>query len=226
MQDHERPRWDRAGGIREETARWIEHQEKASRGPVPRRVGIGEGQLVRLLEEGLLHQRLLGRQPGRDAAGDQIVQLPRRHRLVLGAEPHPQPRPVGAADDAVHMHALRDHAETRQRAAIQHPQHRPGAGDANIKKLVPDAEEAALRQAGQGFRQRLAAHARPAQPRGQSNTARVKVEIARPEHQRLGKLRPHPANLRLPDPERDQPRRRGEVVAGVDMAREGRHRPL
>ena len=173
-----------------------------------------------------LHQGFGRRQPRRNAARDQIIKLPRRHRLVARPDANPDMQPIRAAHQAIHMHALGHDAKSRQRAAVQRGQHRPIAGLAHVKGFAPDAQKPTLSQAGQGGGERIAPRPAGLQAAGDGHTMLVKMKIARAKGQRAGQIRRDEAHLRTAHVKGEETGGGGDVVAGSDMPGEAVHRPI
>ncbi len=170
-----------------------------------------------------LEQRLHRREPRRDAARYQVVELARGHALVLGAPAHPEVQAVRTPHAAVHVDAVRDDAERRERAAVEAGQHlRIGFG-ADIEGLTTELHDAGRRQVRRDPRQRVRARF----DAGTGHQLQPVIDRAegiaeRPESLRdLGR---QPSDPRGTDVPRNELRRRSGVVAGFDVAVQGTHR--
>ena len=132
----------------------------------------------------LLGQGFGDGEAGRDAAGDEVVELARIERLVGGAASDPQIWTVGALDQAVDVHPRRQQPEAGQGAAVDPPETGATGGGDDVERLAAQVQLAASRQ---GFGKRL-------QLAGVGEIKAVRCRLRQPEFAQDGGPCPrHPA---------------------------------
>lgn len=142
-----------------------------------------------------------------------MVQLAGVQSLVHRAAGDPKMQPVGPMHQAVDVHARRGHPERRNGAAVELPEHRSVRQRANVERLVPPAIAAEARKPSpQVVQQRRIA---------QGDTGGI-LPDPRLMRQRGGKIRQHPPDLAVAEPERHAISGQVRRLAGVNVPQESR----
>ena len=144
--------------------------------------------------------------------------LPGIQQLVGGAAGDPHMEPVRPADQAVHVHAHRQHAEAGQCAAVEPRQHRA----IRVRRGCRTP-----RVASENSRRPTSCRAIAGKPRGvrQRHAVRRRATICGNAASVAAKCRLHPADLAAPMRNGSRSPGRLRIVAGANMAEEPSRSP-